>query len=164
MEAQNEPSIFDTLEEEVVHQPASQAKRFGNYFIDTLIVVSVIKFALFFAFGIFYYYAFDEQLIDLLPLEGSLKMRLLEYALSAFVILIYYTIIEKVTNGRSIGKYITKTIVAREDKLELTWKDTLLRSLSRIVPFDPLSAIGGYPWHDKWTKTLVTDFKKRSSI
>jgi hypothetical protein len=28
------------------------------------------------------------------------------------------------------------------------------RSLCRLVPFEPLSGFG-YPWHDRWTKTMV---------
>jgi hypothetical protein len=32
-----------------------------------------------------------------------------------------------------------------------------LRSLSRLVPFEPFSALKkpSYPWHDRWTRTLV---------
>ena len=32
-----------------------------------------------------------------------------------------------------------------------------LRSLCRLVPFEPFSALKkpSYPWHDRWTRTLV---------
>jgi hypothetical protein len=39
-------------------------------------------------------------------------------------------------------------------------KTVLLRTLCRIVPFEPFSAFGGHPWHDKWTRTYVIDVKK----
>jgi uncharacterized RDD family membrane protein YckC len=57
--------------------------------------------------------------------------------------------------GRTLGKLITGSKAVREDGTSLTWKDACLRSLSRMVPFEPFSALGGAPWHDRWTKTTV---------
>jgi uncharacterized RDD family membrane protein YckC len=60
-----------------------------------------------------------------------------------------------ITKGRSLGKWITGTVAVRLDGNTINWKDAFLRSLSRIVPFEPFSALGYAPWHDKWTETTV---------
>ena len=62
---------------------------------------------------------------------------------------------EKLFKGYTVGKLITGTRAIREDGKELTFKNAILRSLSRMVPFEPFSAFGGSPWHDRWTKTRV---------
>jgi uncharacterized RDD family membrane protein YckC len=69
--------------------------------------------------------------------------------------LFYYTLCEKLFRGYTLGKFITGTRAIREDDEELTFKDALLRSLCRIVPLEVLSALAGFPWHDRWTKTKV---------
>lgn len=69
---------------------------------------------------------------------------------------------ELIFKGRSAGKFITGTKAVNEDGTYMQPKTILLRSLSRAVPFDQLSALGSppHPWHDKWTKTYVIDVKK----
>ena len=37
----------------------------------------------------------------------------------------------------------------------LDWEDAFMRSLCRLIPFDPLSAFAGHPWHDELSKTKV---------
>ncbi len=60
---------------------------------------------------------------------------------------------------RTPGKWISKTKVVRIDGAPLTFTDVLLRTLCRIIPFEPFSFLfdGGYPrgWHDSLTKTAV---------
>ena len=77
------------------------------------------------------------------------------YLLGTINFLLYYTICEKAFRGHTLGKLITGTRAIRLDGGELTLKDAFLRSLSRIVPFETLSAIWGAPWHDTWTNTTV---------
>jgi len=61
---------------------------------------------------------------------------------------------EKAFKGRTLGKVISGTRAIRNDGGELTLKDALLRSLSRLVPFEVFSGFGT-PWHDSWTNTQV---------
>ena len=52
------------------------------------------------------------------------------------------------------------TRAVNEDGTRITFKTALLRSLSRLVPFEAFSALGAnppYPWHDRWTGTYVID-------
>jgi uncharacterized RDD family membrane protein YckC len=87
-----------------------------------------------------------QDMFDLLPIS---------YLIGVVNYLVYYTICEKGFKGYTLGKLVTGTRVIREDGDELTIKDALLRSLSRLVPLEIFSAFGGYPWHDSWTKTRV---------
>jgi uncharacterized RDD family membrane protein YckC len=80
---------------------------------------------------------------------------LILYLVGILNYLLYYTFCEKVFKGYTLGKLITGTRAIRDDGNELTFKDAILRSLSRLVPFEALSAFGYSPWHDSWTKTTV---------
>ncbi|MFI5196603.1 MAG: hypothetical protein ACHQD8_05900, partial [Chitinophagales bacterium] len=77
-------------------------------------------------------------------------------------LIIIYTIIEGITKGRSLGKLITGTVAVKEDLTKITWNEAVIRSTGRLVPFEAFSALGGVPWHDKWSKTIV--IKKRQVI
>jgi uncharacterized RDD family membrane protein YckC len=59
--------------------------------------------------------------------------------------------------GRTLAKYITKTKVIDENGEKPDFKKILLRTLSRIFPFEPLSFLvsGNTGWHDEWSKTIV---------
>lgn len=57
--------------------------------------------------------------------------------------------------GLTIGKLLVNTRVVRADGSALDWNSAALRSLSRLVPFEPLSLRQGTLWHDRWTGTRV---------
>lgn len=57
--------------------------------------------------------------------------------------------------GRTLGKLLMSTKVLRLDGSPIDWNDAVLRSLSRLVPFEPLSYKDGSFWHDRWTGTRV---------
>ncbi|MBK6634385.1 MAG: hypothetical protein IPG38_08770 [Chitinophagaceae bacterium] len=50
---------------------------------------------------------------------------------------------------------VTGTRAIRQDGNELTFKDALLRSLCRLVPFEVFSGFNILTWHDSWTETMV---------
>jgi uncharacterized RDD family membrane protein YckC len=87
--------------------------------------------------------------------QTTLDVILLAYLVAVLNYTIYYTICEKAFKGYTLGKLITGTRAIRTDGQELTFKDALLRSLSRFVPFEAFSGFGGHPWHDQWTNTMV---------
>ena len=74
----------------------------------------------------------------------------------------FYCLSEIIFKGRTIGKFITGTKAINEDGTEPDPKTYFLRSLCRVVPFEPFSAFGSpsRPWHDKWTHTIVIDVKQ----
>lgn len=129
---------------------ASAGLRFANYVIDT-----VVLYILMFALGIVVYFI-DPKILDFL--NDGITERI--------VGLIFYGVImsftEAMLNGKSIGKYITKTKAVNLDGSDLSFEKAFTRNLIRIIPFNPLSALGApcTPWHDKWSQTMVVEEKK----
>jgi uncharacterized RDD family membrane protein YckC len=130
---------------------ASVGKRFLNYLID-LIVFYVIMFVL----GILLVRQIYEWRLESGEAAATLKLQLV----AIFILLLYYFLCEAFSGGRTIGKFVTGTKVVNEDGTDITMNTALLRTLCRLVPFEPLSTFGGRPWHDKWTRTYVIDVKQ----
>lgn len=143
-------SIFDELSQTRYFEYATTGQRFANYLIDLLVYMV--------------FSAFVGLLLGIiLPLSGAsqtdmqdfLKNTWLHYLIGLIDWIIIYTLIEGATKGKSLGKLITRTKAVKEDLSPITWKDALLRSLCRLIPFEAFSAFGGNPWHDSLTKTHV---------
>ena len=138
------------------YEQASTGQRFLNYLIDGVLM----QYGLSFITGIII-----AEIVNAISPETAYKWFVERSDSSDFIIsfylvaivnfLIYYTICEKAFKGKTLGKLITGTKAIRDDGKELSFRNAFLRSLSRIVPFEPFSAFGGYPWHDSWTGTMV---------
>jgi len=70
-------------------------------------------------------------------------------------------LMEGLSKGRSLGKVITRTVAVNKDLSRIGWKQAFMRSLCRLIPIEPLSGLGGFPWHDEFTKTIV--IRKRTA-
>jgi len=72
------------------------------------------------------------------------------------VFVAYYTISEFYFQ-KTIGKYATGTVVIDINGSKPDQKTIFLRSISRLIPLEPLSCIGLYSrgWHDILTQTFV---------
>jgi uncharacterized RDD family membrane protein YckC len=142
MEVQED--LLRDIEIEIDQQNVSVGIRFANYMIDLLIfyIIAVLIGVLFSQFSM-----------------GAGRM--VNYLSGYFLYVSYFTFIEGITGGRSIGKLITGSKAVTEDGSALTWNGAFLRSLSRLVPFEPFSAFSGRPWHDRWTHTKVVKVSKR---
>ncbi len=70
----------------------------------------------------------------------------------------YYTLTEGFF-GRSVGKFITGTVVVDENGVKINLGSALKRSLCRLIPFDGLSFFGSRGWHDSITETYVVEKK-----
>ncbi|HEY6975392.1 MAG TPA: RDD family protein [Chitinophagaceae bacterium] len=130
---------------------ASQTQRFFNYLIDSLIFYGVMYGTTTILLIVFYLTVGG-------PGESSFQIVLI--LVSYIFYILFYTFCEGASRGKSVGKLITRTKVVREDESEITWKDAFTRSLCRIVPFEPFSAFGGFPWHDQWSHTKVICINK----
>lgn len=129
------------IEQETIIVHATVGQRFANYIID-LVCIYILIFAV----------AFFGSWVAGSPIVDDNSPALLIGCIAVFV---YYSFFEGVTKGRSPGKLITRTKVVKEDGSVPTFSDALKRSVSRLAPFEVLSALGGHPWHDKWTRTYV---------
>ncbi len=146
-------SIFD---DPAIEQPipyASLGQRLANFFIDFIVFsisIRVIYFII--AFSMAIAGADREYIVELLS-DPFLR--------TGFFLLIFpltWTVIESASRGRSLGKVITRTVVVKTDNSRLTFKDVFIRSLCRLIPFEPISIffnLENAMWHDKGSNTMV---------
>lgn len=140
-----------------VHQ-AEKILRFFNFIIDfTLTYIMVI---LFYSFCVFIYSIVQGgDYIANVESFGEINP-LLDRLITAVMFALIMFFVEKITKGRSLGKFITGTKVIMVDGRIPTNDDLLKRNFSRVIPFDVFSFIGRIGWHDKWSDTRVVNWKK----
>lgn len=121
---------------------ASTGQRFVNYLIDVLV-----------------FYAIYAVFIMIVGVE-NLMNPIVSFLITWSIFVAYYTIMESST-GKTVGKMVSGTIVVMEDGSKPTTSTALLRGLSRLVPFEFLSAFSesNRMWHDSWTKSWVVKKK-----
>ena len=146
-------SLLTDLETRLVR--ASTGQRFVNYLIDLIIYDVVVRFVIdpLVASGNYFIYS---------QFYNTTVLILINQVFFFVLYTSYMFLLETIFKGRSIGKFVTGTRAVNEDGSYISTKTALLRSLCRIVPFEPLSALGSLPrpWHDRWTHTYVVDEKK----
>lgn len=137
---ENQPETIsgelENLLDQSVPDTVGRGLRFANYIVDLILI-----------------YAISIVIVAFSSIYGTKPSQAEYYLIFYSSFLTYYAFTEAIFR-RSFGKLCTGTIVIKSDASPLTFKDVLLRSLSRIVPFEPLSALVT-PWHDKWTNTTV---------
>ena len=153
MNQQNDTGFLQDLEQQMYVDPVPPGVRFVNYIVDQLAML-VILFVVTFVW-VAVATGRGQKPEDLIIAQRTTQGQLISYLIAIAITIFYYTIYEGVTKGRSFGKMVTGTIVIKEDGRPFTFKDAFLRSLCRIIPFEPLSALGYRPWHDSFTKTAV---------
>jgi RDD family len=75
--------------------------------------------------------------------------------LSVVLYIFFYGAFESITGGKTPGKYLTGTRAVKPDGTRITWDVAFTRSLSRIVPFEPFSALGSPADHYRCTHYCV---------
>jgi len=131
-------------------QEAITGERFVNYLIDAAVF-------LFFFFGINFLIGFLAA-ANGHTVVAHARSTFEKVTDSLFIYLLYvvfYFFCEGASHGRSIGKLVTRTKAVKSDGSSISWEDAFMRSLCRLIPFDPLSAFAGHPWHDELSKTKV---------
>jgi uncharacterized RDD family membrane protein YckC len=88
------------------------------------------------------------------------------FGLVQLVGLTLYYAIQEAAFGRTIGKLLTRTIVVSAGGGRATFAQVLVRTFSRLIPFEPFSYFfvgGNYPvgWHDNLSGTRVVDKPRR---
>jgi uncharacterized RDD family membrane protein YckC len=74
----------------------------------------------------------------------------------AYAILFFYYAGFEAALGRTPAKFVTGTKVVAIDGGRPSLAQILGRTLTRLIPFEPLSFLGrGSGWHDRWTRTRV---------
>lgn len=144
-------NILAELEEEIVQEPASKGQRFVNLLID-----SVAMYLLAFLIAVFFVAStMNSGSAEYYETRNSSGDDLLYYFIGYICAITYYTLLEGLTKGRSLGKLATRTRAVKEDGTEITFKDAFIRSLCRCIPFEAFSIFGNGLWHDTISKTKV---------
>ena len=92
---------------------------------------------------------------------------LVDRLFTALFLVVFYCTVESSLNGKTLGKFITKTRAVKLDGTKMDFNTVLKRSFSRIVPFEPFSFLGDDPptgWHDRWSDTKVVDETKTYTV
>lgn len=148
-EGQERPEhLLDDLE--YTYTQAGPNKRFINYLIDRVafylvwrVIVALFRQPIAFVL----YKTTRDKNVMLLEAWGMVFI----------MFVVYFTVCEGFTKGKTLGKWFTGTRVVTADGGMITLRIAFLRSLCRLVPLEPFSALKtpSFPWHDRWTKTLV---------
>ncbi|MEZ4951919.1 MAG: RDD family protein [Saprospiraceae bacterium] len=147
-------------EEYVAKRPIKalvQNARFGHFIIDLindcyLYIVSYIF----------------ELLTSLTNFSVSLNLTI--ELISSIVILLLYPALYAFCENKwqkTPGKYLTKSLVIDEYGNKPELRAIILRSLLRLVPFEPFSCYGdnySNGWHDRWAKTWVVTEEELETI
>jgi len=146
MEETTNDNILEDIQYEINLEPVSPGIRFANFIVD-LITIYAVTFVITFVGTLIVIsngsrHAFNLGIVEQLALAIVLRF-------------LFYSIIEGVSKGRTVGKLATGTIVLREDGSPITFKDAMIRTLCRFIPFEIFSAFGYRPWHDSLSKTIV---------
>jgi len=136
---------------EVNYQVASKGKRFANYFIDSIgyLILSA-------GFGVLLA-LFNSDSILLQEDDLGIVSRITDWLLGLIIVTTYYTLMEYLLKGKSLGKYITNTRAITIDNKRMDLGTTIKRSLCRVIPFEAFSFLGDKPtgWHDTISDTKV---------
>lgn len=147
----NKQDFLEDLDGLVILTPATKGQRFVNLLIDLVPAYLVAYLAAEFIAA-----PFENNSGVYYSVTGpGVYYYLVYYPVYYAAFIFYFTLMEMLNKGRTIGKLITSTYAIHVDGKPLTWRSAFLRSLCRIVPFEVFSGFGDAPWHDKWTNTTV---------
>ena len=149
---------MSTIKKNVELSKATQGIRFLNFILDRIFV-----YVLFLVFGLFLGIVaelMDSDALREFILDLSNVNKYVDVLFTTLVYCIYLFCMEYFANGRTIGKFITGTQVVNLRGEKPTVNQVFLRTVSRVVPFDPLSFLGENGWHDTWSDTRVVNVSK----
>lgn len=133
---------------------ASKGKRLANFLIDYFLYYIIFQIITgLMAFSLIY--LFQDWVVNNPSSIWLLYLFIL--FINSVGYIFFMTLQEFLFKGRTIGKYITGTIVVKEDGETPGFKDYFLRSLCRIIPFEIFSFLGETGWHDSISKTRVVN-------
>lgn len=144
-EANFNPAGTDLLNDLSINlERASPGKRFLNYLVDV-----IVYYVAMFVVG---------MIIGLGGGRGASGTGMI-YLIAIIIFFGLYFVEEAFMKGKTIGKLLTGTRAVTLDGEPITPKMAALRTIIRLVPFEPFSAFG-IPWHDNWSQTIVIDERK----
>ena len=91
-------------------------------------------------------------------MANFVKNDIAQYTFVTCIALVYYNFFE-IFFARTVGKFITQTIVVDENGEKPNHERILVRTLCRLIPFEIFSFLGitARGWHDSISKTYVVN-------
>ena len=131
---------------------ASHAQRFLNLLMDYIAQLFLFIIAFIIA-GVIAQMNGDKDFM-----VNFVKNDMAQYTFVTCISLFYYNVFE-IFFARTVGKYITQTIVVDENGEKPNHETILVRSLCRLIPFEIFSFLGmpSRGWHDSISKTYVVN-------
>lgn len=135
---------------------AGHGLRIANYLIDV-----VVLYALTFVVALIV--ALIARFLDspntLLWMAGMNRIE--QYLVGLFIMLVYYNAME-IPLSRTVGKFITGTVVVDMYGEKPTTNDILKRTFCRLIPFESFSYLGtpSRGWHDTMPDLYVVSKKQ----
>lgn len=132
--------------------------RFGHFIID-LIVFQIVIYIVSYLFELLTSFT-----------NFSVRLNLTISLISSIVLLLLYPAFYAFCENkwqRTPGKYLTRTVVIDEYGNKPELRSIILRSLIRLVPFEPFSCLSdnySNGWHDRWAKTWVVTEEELETI
>jgi uncharacterized RDD family membrane protein YckC len=128
---------------------ATKGQRFCNYLIDVIIQYAIV-FVLAAVIGLLAYWTNSDGILIWMQSMNGWE----EYLVGILIAIVYYNIME-ILFSRSVGKYITNTVVVLDDGTKPDAAIIIKRTFCRFIPFNPLSFLGDRGWHDSISDTHV---------
>lgn len=130
----------------------ANGKRFAHFFIDGII------------FNLLYFPI--DKLLGYIGLEPAATVSY-AFFIAIFPISIFYSLYYLLFEyflQKTPGKIITNSIVINEYAQKPDFKQLIIRSLVRLVPFEALSCFSPRGWHDKWSDTWVVTLEENEKL
>lgn len=129
---------------------ASKGQRLLNFIID-LFIIYVIEISI----GTTIILIGDLAKSDTASNWVS-SLSVVESFFFGLVILFFYYGLTEMYFSRTFGKYFTKTMVVKHEGSRPNMKSIIVRTLSRLIPFEPFSFLTAEQgWHDTLSVTYV---------
>lgn len=136
-----------TISDDII---VSKQVRLANYLIDQMVQILFLGIMLFVT-SVLAHVLNRPELISWMEKVDKVQ----EYVYGAFFSIAYYAIFESIT-ARSVGKFVTNTVVVFKDGTKPPMETMFRRSIYRILPLNALFFLWqNRIWHDQFTDTYV---------
>jgi uncharacterized RDD family membrane protein YckC len=136
----------------------AQGPRFGHYIADSILFQLIIYFVMYLSEIVATIFSSNVYMDLTVSFVFGITLMFLYPALYAFC---------EYNWQRTPGKFLTKTLVIDEYGNKPDLKTIILRSIIRIVPFEPVSCLNddfSHGWHDRWSKTWVVSEEELKTL
>ncbi|HEX9152408.1 MAG TPA: RDD family protein [Flavobacterium sp.] len=130
---------------------ASKSQRLLNFIID-LLIIYIIGISISTTINII-----GDVTNSYAASNWVKSLTVIENLFFGLVILFFYYGLTELYFSRSFAKYYTKTTVVKHDGSKPNMKSIIIRTVSRLIPFEPFSFLTGNSrgWHDTLSVTYV---------